>query len=337
MTFSAPVWSSHVAASRLSPVAPSSPTHSARAADPWTTRRLLAWMGDAFTKSKLDSPRLCAELLMAHVIGCDRLKLYMDPDRPASPLERDSLRDLVARALKHEPVQYLVGEGWFHALPFHVDRRVMVPRPSTETIIEQLLLHARAQPGFGGLKGTGDGLTIADICTGSGCVAISLLKTLTGARAVAVDISADALDVARQNAQRHGVADRIDFLQGDLLEPLNGHPAGLHLHYIVSNPPYVPDTEWDDVPPNVKDYEPHLALRGGPDGLELVRRLIADAPRRLRPGGLLLIELASSSAATAVEVANAQPGLADARIATDHEGLPRVLVARKPDETPRPA
>ena len=131
------------------------------------------------------------------------------------------------------------------------------------------------------------------------------------------------------NAQRHGVSDRLDLLQGDLLGPLDAHPVGLHLHYIAANPPYVPDSEWADVPPNVKDYEPHLALRGGADGLELVRRLIADAPARLRPGGLLLIEIASSSADAAVELAKAQPMLADARIATDLEGLPRVLVARR--------
>lgn len=286
-------------------------------------------MNQAFTSHKIESAQLCAELLMSHVIGCDRLKLYMDPDRPATPLERDSLRDLVGRALKHEPVQYLVGEGWFHAMPFHVDRRVMVPRPSTETIIEQVLLHCRSQPGFGGVKGTGEGVTIADICTGSGCIAISLLKALAGARALGVDISADALEVARMNAQRHGVSDRLDLLQGDLLGPLDGHPVGLHLHYIAANPPYVPDSEWADVPPNVKDYEPHLALRGGPDGLELVRRLIADAPARLRPGGLLLIEIASSSAKAAVELAKAQAMLADARVATDLEGLPRVLVARR--------
>jgi release factor glutamine methyltransferase len=101
----------------------------------WTTRKLLAWMSDAFVKKGIDSPRLCAELLLAHVIGCDRLRLYMDADRPATPLERDTLRDLVARALKHEPVQYLVGEAWFHGLPFHVDRRVLIPRPSSETLI----------------------------------------------------------------------------------------------------------------------------------------------------------------------------------------------------------
>jgi release factor glutamine methyltransferase len=310
-------------------VTPPRPHAAPRASPPWTTRRLLAWIAEAFARHGLESPRLCAELLVAHVVGCDRLRLYTDPDRPASPLERDTLRDLVGRALRHEPVQYLVGEAWFHALPFHVDRRVMVPRPSTETIIEQVLLHCRALPGFGGLKGSGEGITIADVCTGSGCIAVSLLRTLTGARAIATDISADALEVARLNARRHQVADRIDFLQGDLLSPLEIHPAGLHLHYIVANPPYVPDAEWDDVPPNVKDYEPAIALRGGPDGLALLRRLVEDAPARLRPGGLLAVELASASAPAALDLARAQPLLTDARIEPDLDGLPRVLVARR--------
>jgi release factor glutamine methyltransferase len=301
--------------------------------DAWTTRRLLAWITDALTKKGIDSPRLCAELLLSHVIGCDRLRLYMEADRPASPLERDTLRDLVGRALKNEPVQYLVGEGWFHGLPFHVDRRVLVPRPSSETLIEQLLLHARATPGFGGGPGLpassvkGEGLAFADICTGSGCIAVSLLKALPAARAVAVDISQDALDVAARNAERHKVADRLDLLRGDLTAPLEGHPAGRKLHYIVANPPYVPDHEWDDVPPNVRDFEPHIALRGGADGLDLVRRLIRQAPEHLREGGLLLIELASSSADKALEMARAESSLASARIVPDHEGLDRVLVA----------
>src|SRR6185295_16304457 len=139
--------------------------------------------------------RLQAELLMAHVLGCERLRLYMDADRPASPLERSALRDLVGRALGHEPVQYLTGEAWFFSLPFKVDRRVLIPRPATETIVEHVLQHARAEAGFGGK--TGEGVVIADVCTGSGCIAIALLKNLPQARAVATDVSPDALEVAR--------------------------------------------------------------------------------------------------------------------------------------------
>jgi len=292
----------------------------------WTTRRLLNWMVDAFTKHGLDSARLCAELLLAHVIGCDRMRLYMEADRPATPLERQSLRDLVARALKHEPVQYLVGEAWFYMLPFKVDPRVLIPRPATETIVEQVLLHSRAEPGFGGKEG--DGVVLADVCTGSGCVAIALAKNLPKAHVLATDVSTDALALARENAQRHAVLDRIEFLEGDLLEPLRQSGAR-NLHYLTSNPPYIPDEEWDDVAPNVKNYEPESALRGGGDGLKFVRPILEEAAAFLRPGGLVLVEVAASRAATALEIAREQTGLEGERIETDFEGLPRVVVARR--------
>ncbi|MBL8744976.1 MAG: peptide chain release factor N(5)-glutamine methyltransferase, partial [Phycisphaerae bacterium] len=148
----------------------------------WTTRSLLKWMASTFAERGLDSPRLCAELLLSHVLGCDRMRLYMDADRPAAPLEREALRGLVARALRHEPVQYLVGEAWFFSLPFHVDPRVLIPRHCTEIIVEHVLQHQRAEPGFA----PGGVVTLADICTGSGCIAVSLLKNLPSARAVAV-------------------------------------------------------------------------------------------------------------------------------------------------------
>lgn len=306
------------------------------ATDIWTTRKLLAWMSEAFTKSNLDSPRLFAELLLSHVIGCDRLKLYMEADRPATPLERQTLRDLVGRALKHEPVQYLVGEAWFFGLPFHVDPSVLIPRPATETIIEQVLLHARGQPGFGGKSG--EGMKFVDVCTGSGCIAIALLKQLPKATALATDISPEALARAAQNAERHKVTDRVEFLDGDLLAPLTEHPSmlgGGGLHYVLSNPPYIPDNEWESDDPavavgkNVRDFEPHLALRGGPDGLQYIRPLIEQAPHHLRPGGLLVIETAASTAKQVAEIMSADSRLDSARIANDSEGHPRVVIAAR--------
>ena len=292
-------------------------------------------MGAAFTKKGLDSPRLLAELLMAHVLGCDRLRLYMETDRPASPLERESLRDLVGRALKHEPVQYLVGEAWFFGLPFKVDRRVLIPRPCTETIVEHVLQHYRATHGPGqadsGAKGTG--FLIADVCTGSGAIAVALLKHLPGARGVATDISAEALDVARENASRHGVTDRVDFLRGDLLTPLRAFAPTAGdgcLDYLVSNPPYIPDDEWPGkVDANVRDHEPEIALRGGEDGLRLVRPLLTDGPLSVKSGGLVLVEVADSRAAGALAIAQANPLLRDARILKDHEGLERVVLATR--------
>lgn len=291
----------------------------------WTTRRLLEWLSSALKTKGIDSSRLCAELLLAHVIGCERMRLYTDVDRPASPIERDLLRSLVSRALAGEPVQYLVGEAWFFSLAFHVDRRVLIPRPSSETIVEHVLQHARAEPGF-------HRALIADVCTGSGCLAIALLKNMPEAHTVASDLSADALDLARSNAERHGVQDRLELCAGDLLNPIQSRPAGRNLHYLVANPPYIPDEEWNNpemMDSHVRDFEPEMALRGGPDGLTFVRPLIEQAPQLLRSGGLILIEIAAATAPTVLELARANPLLRDHRIADDFEGYPRVLIARR--------
>lgn len=300
----------------------------------WTTRALLAWMIDAFTKKGLDSPRLMAELLVSHVIGCDRIRLYMDADRPASPLEREQLRDLVGRALKHEPVQYLVGEGWFFGLPFYVDKNTLIPRPATETIVEQVLLHARAEPGFGGKSG--EGVRFADIGTGSGAIAVALLKNLPQSLGVATDISEAALAIAKKNAERHKVADRLELLQGDLVQPLAQHPAGTgrDLHYIVSNPPYIPDSEWNApemVDRNVRDFEPESALRGGPDGLTFLQPIVRDAPEQLRRGGLLILETAAATAKSVAELMRAHALIApdSVRVVRDFEGYDRVVVGAR--------
>ncbi|MFZ4431078.1 MAG: N5-glutamine methyltransferase family protein, partial [Phycisphaerales bacterium] len=168
--------------------------------------------------------------------------------------------------------------------------------------------------------------------TGSGCIAIALLRHLPQARGVAADLSADALDVARANAERLGVAERLDLVQGHLLEPLGDVPAtrGVDsIDYLVSNPPYIPDHEWEAVEPNVKDYEPHLALRGGSDGLDLIRPLMAGGPALVKPGGLMLVETAASHADEAAALAAANPLLADIRVLRDIDGLPRVVVGRR--------
>tara|TARA_R110002072_G_scaffold42064_13_gene118225 strand:- start:5887 stop:6813 length:927 start_codon:yes stop_codon:yes gene_type:complete len=298
----------------------------------WTTRDLLAWMSKAFEAAKLDSPRRMSEMLLAHVIGCDRLRLYMETDRPATPIERDTLRDLIKRALKHEPIQYLVGEEVFFTMHFHVDKRVLIPRPSTLTIIEEVLQHARNNPDDNALRESdaGTGIMIADICTGSGCIASALAKSLPGARVIATDISEDALEVAQLNITRHKLEDRVELLQGDLLEPLNAHQVGgnnASLNYLCSNPPYIPDHEWDAIEPNVKDHEPTLALRAQNNGMEFVERLIADGPRLLSKGGMLLIEIASCNADRTLELASQHELLERPRIAKDSDGLDRVLIA----------
>lgn len=282
----------------------------------WTTQRLLQWTTQHFEKKRIDSPRLAAEMLLAHVLGVGRLKLYMDPDRPATELERAAFRDLVERAIDHEPVDYLVGQAPFFSMMLRVSPAVLIPRPSTETVVEHVIQHARRTPGF-------NSPAIADVGTGSGAIAVALAKQIETARVIATDISPDALTLAKENAEAQGVSDRIDFREGDLLEPLIGE----RLHYLVSNPPYIGDEEWAAVEPNVKDHEPESALRGGADGLRYLRPLIAEAVTYLNDPGQIVLEFAASQKDEVLKLANANERLKNAHVLADHERLPRVLVA----------
>lgn len=284
----------------------------------WTTRRLLQWTTDYFTKKNLDSPRLCAEMLLAHVLGVPRLRLYMDADRPAYAEELADYRGLVERAAGHEPVDYLVGSSPFFSLTFEVSPAVLVPRPSTETLVEHILQHARRTPGF-------RSPVIADVGTGSGAIAVTLAKHLTEGHVIATDIDDDTLATARRNAEKHGVSDRIDFRHGPGLEPLRG----TKIQILASNPPYIPDHEWDAVPPNVKNHEPARALRAGPDGFDVLRPLVEGGGELLTSGGQLVLEHAVSHAQALLKIAIAQTHLENIYDLPDHEKLPRVLVAER--------
>lgn len=283
---------------------------------PWTTRRLLTWTTQYFERKGLDSPRVSAEMLLAHVLSTTRLRLYMDADRPASELERSAFRDLVERAIADEPVDYLVGHAPFFSMMFKVTPDVLIPRPSTETIVEHVIQHVRRTPGFAQP-------TILDLGTGSGAIAIALAKHVAGSHVVATDLSEAALAVARVNAETHGVTDRIDFRQGDLFAPVTGQ----RFRYIVSNPPYISDAEWVDVEPNVRDHEPVLALRAGAEGLDVIAPLIDQACDYLETPGQLLVEFAAAHREAAPRLASATGRLMNARVLHDHERLPRVLVA----------
>ena len=287
----------------------------------WTTRKLLEWITPFLAGKAVDSPRVVAEMLLSHVIGCERMRLYMEVDRPASPLELATLRELVGRASKHEPVQYLVGEAWFFSRSYFVDRSTLIPRPCTETLVEHVLQWFRAEPGR-------SQPLIADIGTGTGCIAISLLAQLKSARVIATDISDDALALAGRNAQRHGVADRLDLVRGAALQPLRSHAESGTARFdcICSNPPYIPDHEWDMVAPNVRLHEPAAALRGGADGLDVIRPLRAGAGELLKPGGQLVLEIAHSQHDEVMQLAQENDAYATAQILRDHEGLCRVLV-----------
>lgn len=249
------------------------------------------------------------------------MRLYMETERPASSAELARLRELVERAARHEPIQYLLGEAWFFTRPFCVTPAVLIPRPATERIVEEVLKTARAA------SRVDEPLTLVDIGTGSGILAITLALVLPAAQIIATDVSADAIEIARHNAHRHGVADRIEMRHGSLLEPLlDDHPP-LQADFVVSNPPYICDAEWQAVDTNVRDYEPTIALRAGADGLDYLRPLIAGAHQLMHPGGQLLLEIADSQEEIAQALAQENRSLDSISILRDYEDKPRVLSA----------
>ncbi len=251
----------------------------------WTIARLLAWTRDYFETAGVESPRLCAELLLARALGCERIHLFTRFEQVPSTEHRDVFRAWVRRAAAHEPVAYLLGDKEFFSLKFEVSPHVLIPRPETEVLVERAIHAARAADGA--IR------RILDIGAGSGCIPISIAKHVPEATIFASDICDKALAVARRNADRHGVADRIEWRHGDLYAPWS---AEAPFDLIVSNPPYIGEVERDDLPPNVRDYEPHTALFAGPDGMAVIAPLVREAVERLRPGGEIMIEIAWNQA-----------------------------------------
>lgn len=261
-----------------------------------------------------DIPRLEAEVLLADVLDASRAVLIAHHECSLTPTQRARYQALVRRRAVDYPLPYLTGRLEFYGLEFEVTPEVLIPRPETETLVELALARQPA--------------SAVDVGTGSGCIAVSLAVHLPEATIYATEISPAALAVARRNAQRHGVAERVRLLAGDLLSPCPG-PVDL----IVSNPPYVSTGEWASLPASVREYEPSLALDGGPDGLDVVRRLLAQAPAALagplptegRPGGALLIEIGAGQGEAAANLARTFFPQATVRVLPDLAGRDRVL------------
>lgn len=281
-------------------------------AGPWTVRRLMEVTTDFLKKQGSDSPRLDTEILLAHVRGCKRIELYTRFDEIVSDEQRDRFRELVRRRAKSEPVAYLVGHREFFGLEFTVTPDVLIPRPDTETLVVELLEAARPH----------EAPRIVDVGTGSGCIAVAAAVNCPQAQVTAIDLSEAALEAARGNAQRHGVADRIRFLQGDLFAPL---PAGEQFEFVVSNPPYVAEGELDELQSEVRLHEPRSALVAGSDGLDVIRPLVAQAPQWLVPGGTLLFEISPEQSGPARELLEATGDYHDLRVIRDLSGRDRVV------------
>lgn len=245
----------------------------------WTIGRLLEWTTDFLKKRGSESPRLDAEVLLAHARGCQRIQLYTAFEEQPVEEVRVAFRELVRRRSEGTPVAYLVGRREFYSLSFRVTPDVLIPRPETEFLLISLLDLAKQRAGE---------LNIADLGTGSGILAICAAKHLPRARVTAIDLSPAALEIAGKNAQEHGVMERIEFIESDLFAAL---PPEQRFDFIISNPPYVTSAELEQLSPQVKDHEPRMALDGGPTGTAVIERLIAQAADRLLPSGWLLIEI----------------------------------------------
>lgn len=282
----------------------------------WTIRRVLEWTSNYLREKGSESPRLEAEVLLSHARGCPRIQLYTAYDEPLPEPVRARMRELVQRRAQSEPVAYIVGHREFFSLDFHVTPEVLIPRPDTETLVVEVLARIKSLPQP----------KILELGTGSGCIAIALAVNHPGAVVTAVDLSPGALAVARQNAERHKVADRVACVGGDLYAPL---PPDLRFDVIVSNPPYVRIDEIEQLDPEVRLHEPHSALRGGADGMDVLRRIIDGSPAHLADGAWLALESAREQTAALQQRIDALGGFADSRIVNDAAGNPRVILARR--------
>ena len=283
----------------------------------WTVLEVIRWTVARFTERGLETPRLDAELLVAHALGLPRVQLYVQFDRPLLPAELGDIRALIKRRQGGESVAYLLGKKEFWGLELVVDARVLVPRPDTETLVEE----ARVRLDEAAREPASE--RIADVGTGSGAIALTLAKLRPAAAVFAADVSPDALAVARANAERLALA--VTFVEGDLTAPLAEHaPFAL----IVANLPYIPTGDLASLSPEVR-AEPALALDGGPDGLALVRRLVAAAPGLLAAGGALALEIGAGQAAATADLLQAA-GLADVRARRDLAGVERVVSGVRP-------
>lgn len=275
---------------------------------------MLDWTTQRFTEAGIASARLEAQLLLAHVLGCTRMQLYTGFDRPLGEPELAGYRGLIKRRLGGESVAYLLGEQEFWGLPFFVDSSVLVPRPDTETVIEvaRALRADRAAP-----------CRVLDLCTGSGAIAISIAKELPAATVIATEVSPEAAAIARRNAERNAMADRVEIRVGDLFAPV----AGERFDLIVSNPPYIASATIATLSAEVR-REPRLALDGGPDGLAFYDRICAVAPEYLLPGGALVLEHGFDQA-DAVRARMTAAGFSDVTLVHDLGKNPRVTHGRR--------
>jgi release factor glutamine methyltransferase len=307
--------------------------------DHWTIGRLLQWTIEYLGRHGAENPRLDAEVLLAAARGCKRIDLYAAYGEEATEMVRNKFREMVRQRAAGKPVAYLVGHKEFYSLEFEVTPDVLIPRPETELLILALLDRVKeygdgsplspnkfSTPAAESPSPQRPALSIADVGTGSGVLAVCAAKYLPTARITAIDISAAALAVARRNAEKHGVVDRIKFVESNLFAALS---ADVRFDFIVSNPPYISTSEMTELPPDVKNHEPHIALAAGEHGTDVIAPLVAQTTDRLRPGGALFIEISPMIVAPVEQLVHNQPTLELGKTIRDPAGHARVIQATK--------
>ena len=280
----------------------------------WRVIDLIQWTTEYFKRYDISTSRLDAELLLSHILETSRLQLYLRFEMPVLPEHLAAFRELIKKRAAHSPVSYLTSRKEFLSLDFYVDSRVLIPRPETEVLVENVL-QAQEAP-----------CQLIDIGTGSGAIAISLAVNRPEWEVLATDISVDALEVAKKNAVAHKCADRLTFLQGNLFEPLEGLPNP-RFDWIVSNPPYVSTVEYSSLPPDVRDHEPETALLAGTDGLDVTTAVLEGAPQFLKPGGRVGLEIGHNHSQDVQGIVQSNSAYSGYQVIKDYSGVERVIIA----------
>jgi len=290
----------------------------------WTVGKLLNWTAEYFRSKDVEEPLLSAQLLLAKALGCSKVDLYLRYDQEVSAGERAVFRELVRRATRGEPIAYLIGTKEFFSLEFAVSSAVLIPRPETELLVQWIIRKVRSDAG----TWPGGPVRVLELGTGSGCVAVSLAKFLPQAcKILATDISTDALAQARENCIRHGVRDSVQLLAGDLFASIL--PVGT-FDFVVGNLPYVSEDDYGRLPRHIRYHEPREALAGGPDGLEVLRRVIAQAGQYLHRGGYLVLEIGYNQSDRIAGLLY-EHDYKEIMFEKDHAEIVRVAIARAPE------
>lgn len=289
----------------------------AAATERWTVLRMILWSAEYLEGKGIETPRLDAEHLLAHVVGVDRLQLYLDFERPLIPSELDDFRPLLKRRAAREPLQYILGRHPFRELDLEVAPGVLIPRPETELLVDEVLKWCSSTGSTGGAA--------LDIGTGTGAIALSLAAEGDFARVVATDVSEGALSIASRNLETASAGTAVELRHGSIFAPLGQEER---FDVIVSNPPYVPEVDAASLQPEVRDWEPAEALFSGDDGLDLIRLLVAGARAHLEPGGLLALEVGAGQARLVAELLRHRDEYDSIRVLRDYSGRERFVFAQ---------